>query len=102
MPTPNTLDRRDLLLAGHPQKTLELGCEGTVASLSATGAFVGLFYPHPTRGQCLVAPFAQFPKDRFYDQQFVRDYRKKPLEFFAKRECSFGLSFGEEDAAVER
>ncbi len=102
MPSPNTLDRRDALLAGHSQKTLELGCQGTVASLSATGALVGLFYPHPTRGQCLVAPFAQFPKDRFYDQHHVRSYRKKPLEYFGRRDCSFGLSFGKADAGVER
>jgi hypothetical protein len=84
------------LLPNHPRKTIDFGHRSTVQSLSHRGGIVSLSTPHPTHGQVLVVPWAQFPKDKFYDQPFVRRYRAKPLDWFNKA-TDFGLDFGGED-----
>jgi hypothetical protein len=89
--------REDALLVDHPRKTIDFGNDGTVASLSLRGGLVGFSTPHPERGQVLVVPWAQFPKDKFYDQPYVRAYRAKPLMYFEK-ETAFGLRFGAGEA----
>lgn len=41
----------------------------------------------------VACPFSQFDGTRFYDPQFVRDYRKKLLEYVRTGSRGFGLNF---------
>jgi uncharacterized protein len=48
---------------------------------------------HPEHGIVLASPYEQFDGSRFYDVQYVREYRKKPLRSIANGHTGFGLRF---------
>jgi hypothetical protein len=48
---------------------------------------------HPIHGMVVACPFAQFDGTRFYDAEYVRDYRQKILEYVRSGTRGFGIKF---------
>ena len=46
---------------------------------------------HPLHGVVVACPFAQFDGDRFYDSEYVREYRKKLLDYVHSGRRGFGV-----------
>lgn len=79
------------------KKTLDFGSEGVVCSVSSLGEVISISTYHPQHGIVVVNPFAQFPGgDKFWDQAYVRMYRRKFLDCFNARGSGFGLKLSGE------
>lgn len=46
---------------------------------------------HPLHGVVVACPFAQFDGDRFYDSEYVREYREKLLDYVHSGRRGFGV-----------
>ena len=83
--------------ATREKKTLDFGSGGLVCSISSLGEVISISAYHPQHGIVVVNPFAQFPGgDRFWDQAYVRMYRRKFLDCFHARGSGFGLKLSGE------
>ena len=79
-------------LVGSHEKTIDFGQAGTNVSLGKYGDIIALSSFHKAQGYVTVCPFEQFPgKEKFYDPEAVREYRKKPLQHFANKGSGYGL-----------
>jgi hypothetical protein len=97
MPSSTSDARRLELLpsSSHQTKTIDFGSSGVSASLSTSGRFLSIFRSHPVHGQIVVAPWAQFPGDQYYDIPFVRQYRELPHIGHNDQSSGFALAVKE-------
>jgi hypothetical protein len=106
------------LLHDHNTKTVDVGCNGRSVSCGAIGdvsiqrsarfepfgfmrrrlsttsdkfQILQLGSYHPIHGMVVACPFAQFDGARFHDPEYVRDYRKKLLDYVRSGTRGFGL-----------
>lgn len=82
----------------HHAKTIDLGDSGLCASIHPTsGRLINLISnTHPQHGQVLVAGWSQFPQEKYWDQAYVREYRKRPVQAF--EDVDGGWGWAVEDA----
>ncbi len=98
----------------HHSKTLDIGLEGNTVSANPLGdvcphllcsnilfefidkvlikqKILQLSCYHPLHGIVVACPFAQFDGDRFYDSEYVREYRKRLLDYVHSGRRGFGV-----------
>ncbi|KAB5539404.1 Six-hairpin glycosidase-like protein [Coniochaeta sp. 2T2.1] len=96
--------RRFDLTKERPNKTLDIGLNGTSVSSDPFGGILQLSGYHPEHGIIVAAPYGQFDGSRFHDQAYVRQYRARMLEMLEQGEPGFGLrvqgSHGPPDAVT--
>ncbi|KAI1848844.1 hypothetical protein JX266_005272 [Neoarthrinium moseri] len=76
-----------------PSKTIDIGNNGSSAALEPLGSILQLSTHHPDHGIVLASPYAQFDGSRFYDQRYVRSYRRHMLDSVRDGTPGFGLRF---------
>ncbi|KAB5554847.1 Six-hairpin glycosidase-like protein [Coniochaeta sp. 2T2.1] len=83
--------RRFDLTKERPNKTVDIGVNGTSVSSDPFGGILQLSGYHPEHGIIVAAPYEQFDGSRFHDQAYVRQYRARMLQMLEKGELGFGL-----------
>lgn len=98
-PSTTTSTSLPLLPSPHHPKTIDLGADGLCASIHPrSGLLINLISnTHPQHGQVLVAGWPQFPAERYWDQAYVREYRKRPVQAFEDGQGGWGWSVGTGD-----
>ncbi|KAL1605256.1 hypothetical protein SLS60_004800 [Paraconiothyrium brasiliense] len=76
-----------------PDKTVDIGQDGVSLSLDAYGRILQASTFHPEHGIVVASPFEQFDGSRFYDPEYVRDYRKRMLCWIQESRPGLGISF---------
>jgi hypothetical protein len=81
------------LLIGKNQKPLDIGNGHLAASIGINGLISSINRPHTEQGFITFAPIEQFPNDKWYDSEFVRQYRRKLVQLSEQEEQlnGFGL-----------
>lgn len=94
------------LRTNKPNKTLDIGQNGTTASTDPFGTVgcslfslthrltsqvLQLGAYHPAHGIILAAPYEQFDKSRYYEPTYVREYRARMLQMIKNGQNGFGI-----------
>jgi hypothetical protein len=80
-------------LHGRNEKPVDTGCGRLSASIGSDGLIRSVNSYHPEQGFVTLAPIEQFPNDKFYDSQFVRQYRRRLVDVPKQGDtlCGFGI-----------
>jgi hypothetical protein len=65
------------LLKGNNTKTIDIGTGKLTASIAKSGTFTSINTVHQEFGYITLTAIEQFPNDKWYDSQFVRQYRNR-------------------------
>lgn len=75
----------------RPDKTVDIGKDGTWVSADPLGRILQLSAFHPKHGVAVAVPYEQFDGTRFRDPLYVREYRTRMLESVAKGRPGYGI-----------
>ncbi|KAL8302492.1 hypothetical protein RB597_002719 [Gaeumannomyces tritici] len=75
----------------RPDKTVDIGKDGTWVSADPFGRILQLSAFHPKHGVVVAVPYEQFDGTRFRDPLYVREYRTHMLESVAKGRPGYGI-----------
>ncbi|OIW26183.1 hypothetical protein CONLIGDRAFT_522132 [Coniochaeta ligniaria NRRL 30616] len=83
--------RRFDLTKERPNKTVDIGLNGTSVSADPLGGILQLSCYHADHGLIVAAPYEQFDGSRFHEPKYVRQYRARMLQMLQKGQPGFGL-----------
>lgn len=90
------------VLHGRNEKPLDTGCGRLSASIGSDGLVRSVNSYHPEQGFVTLAPIEQFPNDKFYDSQFVRQYRRRLVNVPEERKDLYGFGIQPEGDILKK